>query len=272
MTQWTAATLFLALAALGACAEPNVDFEPRRAHPLSVQQEDVRLSLKAPLTGAAMSLEDEARMARFLRHFQERGQGSVKVEVLGSAGYEAGAWLDNARNILIGAGIQPDRIRLAADTGEGDGGSPIVRMSFLGTRVLVPECGRGNQNWGVNPNNLPVTNFGCATQRNVGLMIENPNDLVQARPVSERDPARAVNTIVDYRVGGVTTSSKGLEQQSGFGGTASEAAGRTASGTTTNSNTVIQSPVTTGGAAPTAAPAPTPVPTATTTTTTTPSR
>lgn len=242
----------LALAA-GACSEPTVSHDYRINHPVTVRQEGVRLALKAPLSPDSLGIEDQMRLVRFLDHYRAKGVGAIRVQAQGSGSYEGGAWMDGARQLLLKGGLQPNQILLAGDGVADDGGQPMVLLSFTGNAVDVPTCGKAAFNYGFNPNNLPVADFGCSMQRNIGLMVENPGDLLQARPVSDRDPTRTLNVITDYRTGAATPSTKSVEQQSGFMG--SEGTGRAGSGGGTN-----VSPVTKGTDQSTPVPAPVPTP------------
>lgn len=249
----------LVVATVSACAEPAVHPDPRATHPLTVRQEAVRLTLKAPLSPESLSVEDRMRLVRFVDHFTAKGTGNVRIETLGTGGgYEGGAWMDGARRMLMEAGLPANRIQIAEGGGAEADSQPFVLLSFTGNAVDVPNCARAVHGNAFNPNNLPSADWGCSVQRNFGLMVQNPGDLLQARPVSERDPARTVTTIGDYRTGAVSGSSKSAEQQSGFSG--SEAAGRAGAGGGTNSTAVVKgtdqaTPVPAPAPAPTAAPA-----------------
>jgi pilus assembly protein CpaD len=251
--------VLLAVSGAAACSEPMGSPDYRITHPVTVHQENVTLSLRPPISETGISAENKMRLARFVDHFQAKGVGAIRIRSLGDGGYESSAWADGARRLLLMAGVGPDRIVMTDDTGSGDGGSPAILLSFTGNAAAVPECGRASFNYAFNPNNLPNADWGCAAQRNLGLMVRNPGDLVRAQPVSERDPARTINTIVDYRTGAVTPSSKSPEQQNGFQG--SEGTGRVGGGGGINSNTVTRS-TDAQAPAPIPTPAPTPAPTA----------
>ena len=72
----------------------------------------------------------------------------------------------------------------------------------------LPDC--GSWLWEPNPDfsNRDTANFGCATQRNIGLMVQNPADLVRPRGTSDRDGSRAVDVLDKYRRGASTNSAK----------------------------------------------------------------
>jgi pilus assembly protein CpaD len=55
--------------------------------------------------------------------------------------------------------------------------------------------------------NKPHYNFGCATQRNLAAMIDNPADLEQPRSESHAYTARRTVAFDRYRKGEATTTS-----------------------------------------------------------------
>ncbi|MEO5337536.1 MAG: CpaD family pilus assembly protein [Magnetospirillum sp. WYHS-4] len=245
--------------ALAACAEPNTGTDYQVSHPLVVRDETVRLTLKTPVSAEGMAIEDQLRLHRFVDHFRARGRGSIRVQALGGqGGYETGAWMDGARGLLLRAGLRGEEIALATEGTGDDGGSPVVVLSFTGSTVDVPNCGKVSLNISFNPNNLPMPDWGCSVQRNLGLMVENPRDLLQARPETSRDPARTVTTVNDYRAGSVTATSKSNEQQHGFIG--SESTGRATPGGDTARSVTPSGSTATAAPAPTPAPAPSPAP------------
>jgi|GEM_PF-421739 len=77
------------------------------------------------------------------------------------------------------------------------------RVEIVLERYLVtpPACPDWSRRTGVDYANRPHTNFGCATQTNLGLMIANPRDLVRGRELGPADGAHQANGIVRYREG-----------------------------------------------------------------------
>jgi pilus assembly protein CpaD len=69
--------------------------------------------------------------------------------------------------------------------------------------VQLPPCPDWSRESGVDYANLPGSNFGCATQTNLGLMIDNPSDLARGRKLAPADGIHAAEGIVRYRTGEV---------------------------------------------------------------------
>ncbi|NJO36385.1 MAG: OmpA family protein [Rhizobiales bacterium] len=77
------------------------------------------------------------------------------------------------------------------------------RVEIVLERYLVtpPACPDWSRRSGVDFANNPHSNFGCATQTNLGLMVANPRDLVRGRELAPADAVHQANGIVRYREG-----------------------------------------------------------------------
>jgi pilus biogenesis lipoprotein CpaD len=69
--------------------------------------------------------------------------------------------------------------------------------------VQLPPCPDWSRESGLDYSNLPGSNFGCATQTNLGLMIDNPSDLARGRKLAPASGIHAAEGIVRYRTGTV---------------------------------------------------------------------
>jgi glycosyltransferase involved in cell wall biosynthesis len=73
----------------------------------------------------------------------------------------------------------------------------------LAAPILAGEADWSRQS-GTDFANLPHSNFGCATQTNLGLMVAEPRDLVRGRPLAPADGVREAEAIARYRAGDTT--------------------------------------------------------------------
>lgn len=69
--------------------------------------------------------------------------------------------------------------------------------------VQLPPCPDWSRESGLDYSNLPGSNFGCATQTNLGLMIDNPSDLARGRKLAPASGIHAAEGIMRYRTGEV---------------------------------------------------------------------
>lgn len=77
------------------------------------------------------------------------------------------------------------------------------RVEIVLERYLVtpPACPDWSRRTGLDYANHPHSNFGCATETNLGLMIAEPRDLVQGRDLGPADGIHQAEGIVRYREG-----------------------------------------------------------------------
>ncbi|HZA66602.1 MAG TPA: CpaD family pilus assembly lipoprotein [Geminicoccaceae bacterium] len=75
--------------------------------------------------------------------------------------------------------------------------------------VTLPACPDWSRETGTDFDNLPLSNFGCATQANLGLMIAEPKDLVRGRPLAPADGIQQAEGIARYRKGAVVEIEEG---------------------------------------------------------------
>ena len=138
-----------------------------------------------------LAREHEGRMQRFVRQFQRRGRSHLVIATTrDDAGDQALQHMAAFRARLTREGIDPNRIDVRPGAAPlGDGHSVV--LSFRGYEAEVPECGDWTGTAGFNPGNLPHTNYGCSYQRNFGLMLSDPGDLLQARDSENMTSDRA---------------------------------------------------------------------------------
>jgi pilus biogenesis lipoprotein CpaD len=69
--------------------------------------------------------------------------------------------------------------------------------------VTLPACPDWSRQSGTDFSNQPHSNFGCATQTNLGLMVAEPKDLVRGRTLAPADGVHQAEGVVRYRTGKV---------------------------------------------------------------------
>jgi len=76
-----------------------------------------------------------------------------------------------------------------------------VRLILNRYVVTPPPCPDWRKPAGEDYNNQAGSNFGCATETNLGLMVANPKDLVDGRTIGPADGEQAAKAIENYRAG-----------------------------------------------------------------------
>jgi len=142
--------------------------------------------------------DEEARLAPLVASYLERGHGPITISA-GSQDLRAGVpeSLRRMRERLLAAGVPASAIRVLIT----EQGSDAVTVSYERYEVAVPICGDWSGPAVYDPYNDVSSNFGCAMQRNVGLMVADPADLVHKRDSSPSDAANSDRVVQRYRAG-----------------------------------------------------------------------
>ncbi len=89
---------------------------------------------------------------------------------------------------------------------------PTIRLSYPKIAAVAGPCGLWPEDLGPSikdpsyGENKDYYNFGCANQRNLAAMIDNPSDLVQPRSETPAYTPRRSEAFEKYRKGETTTT------------------------------------------------------------------
>lgn len=214
----TRLALFAGMMVLIACAQPRTGPElARDMYPLKVKKATIAMAVKVDPNRGGVTSAGAARITAFVRDYYRRAESQMLVST--ASGGKQGtvqALIDAVHTRLITAGMREVDIIVKpgiAPIGRND----VVVLSFRGTEVVVPECGDWSGTTSFDPSNTTHTNFGCAYQRNLGLMVSNPRDLIRSSPSVAPDPTRRTNVIDDFRTGAETGAEVSGEEDTGLG-------------------------------------------------------
>ena len=211
---------------LGACApslgpQPNLGWieasSPKR---LEVDRADYRHSVYFPTDSSALTASERDRLLTFLQtvqpsardsirlegHADERATELYNLELAARRAEQVEAFLDEAGygDLSVTATALGEALPAVPSTGPAawqlNRRVEVVLERYL---VTLPACPDWSRETGTDFDNLPLSNLGCATQTNLGLMIAEPKDLVRGRPLGPADGIQQAEGIVRYRTGEV---------------------------------------------------------------------
>lgn len=117
--------------------------------------------------------------------------------------------IESVKTLLTQNGLDNGRIHasafgehLPASTGHQEQSwSRNRRVEIILERYIVtpPACPDWSRRSGLDYHNQKHSNFGCATETNLGLMIANPRDLVRGRKLGPADGIHQAEGVVRYR-------------------------------------------------------------------------
>ncbi len=192
-----------ALLVLATCDEPlQQDYTKR--YPIGALPETVTVTVPVaggadPFAGAA-----DARFQTLVAGFLDRGHGDLAVSAVPTQA-------EVVRDRLIAAGVPASAIRMAPATPQVPG---TVTLTYQRYDVVLPICGDWRAPMAYNPDNSDYPAFGCAIQRNLGLMLADPGDIVTMRRPAPSDAQNFDRVIKAYRGGTVPEATQGPAQDS----------------------------------------------------------
>lgn len=206
---WTALGV---VALLGGCADtPDfAAYDFRLRHPTSVEAVTASLTLGAS-PGGALAAEELRRLDRLVADYERRGEGVIEVSVasVGPDDRAAATFGKTVASELAQRGVPADKVGLRFH--EAAPGQPKARLSYRQYVARVPECGNFSSSTTFDAANAQTPNFGCAIERNIGLMVADPRDLDRMRPADDVDAVRSSDVLAKYRRGEATGSAGKVE-------------------------------------------------------------
>jgi len=209
---------------MGACTHTSINDEVtasiptdyRQRHPIAIQEADHSVVVFVGNGRGGLTSTQRADVIAFGRDWLREGTGSIIAEVPADTpnARAAGDSIREIQALLAANGVPPRGIVVK-------GYRPADPRSFAAIRLIYPKvaavagpCGLWPEDIGPSIKNKgylenkPYWNFGCANQRNLAAMVENPSDLVQPRPETPPYTARRATTFDTYRTTKPDTTEK----------------------------------------------------------------
>ena len=173
------------------------------AHPISVDNQTVTLTIDTNPATDDISSVDHARLRAFADAYLTNGHGPVTVTAPSGTsndidGQEAAS---DIRKSLNEFGVPWSSIKGATyRTGAAPSDTQII-VSYTRYVATASECGNWPGTKFKDYRNLRHPNMGCATQNNIAALVADPHDLIAPSEAAARDSAYAVRGVEQYRDG-----------------------------------------------------------------------
>jgi len=150
----------------------------------------------------AVSATERSKLVAFLdRHAVDHSDDLyVDADGLGNDG------LGRGRRAAIEKVLRHEHLRLTDAPAPAGGAAPQpgrVTLTIGRYIVVPPNCPDWRKPSQFDPNNTVSSNFGCATEANLGLMIADPRDLIVGQSIGPGEGGRNAATVARYRAGKV---------------------------------------------------------------------
>ncbi|MGO9684122.1 MAG: CpaD family pilus assembly protein [Beijerinckiaceae bacterium] len=200
-----------------AAAVPDVPTDYRLRHPITLSESDHALELFIGSNRGALNAMQRADVLAFAQTWRREATGGVVVDlpVSTSNSRAAAEAMREIGSILTERGVPPKGI-VVRNYHPPEGSLATIHMTYPKMIAQAGPCGLWPEDVGPSMNrdffeNQPPWNFGCATQRNLAAMVDNPADLVQPRGETPAYTMRRTKVLDSYRQG-LPTGTKDAEK------------------------------------------------------------
>jgi pilus assembly protein CpaD len=216
----TAGALVGLALALGACTHTDdaltasVPDDYRLRHPIVVQEADRSVVIFIGHARGGLSASQRADVIGLTQTWLAEGTGAITADVpVDTPNAKAAA--DSFREIqamLSAAGVPPRGIVVHQYHPEDPRQMAAIRLNYPKISAVAGPCGLWPEDLGSSIKNKSYFenksyyNFGCAYQRNMAAMVDNPSDLVQPRSETPPYTTRRSEAFEKYRRGAPTAT------------------------------------------------------------------
>jgi pilus assembly protein CpaD len=186
---------------------PDVPADYRMRHPITIKESDRTLELFIGSNRGELNPTQRAQVLAFGLKWKREATGGVIVSrPMGSSNERAAAdSMHEITSILEASGMPPQSVAVRAYPANGPA-LATVRLSYPKITAQAGPCGIWPEDIGPSANrdyfeNQPMWNNGCASQRNLAAMVDNPADLVQPRAETPAYTMRRTTVVEKYREG-----------------------------------------------------------------------
>lgn len=180
----------------------------RKRHPIAIEEGKRTLEIFTGSKRGGLMADQHSQVTAFAQDWRREATGGVIAEMpKGAANEKAAAYtLRDIRAIFSRAGLPAKALLVRSYYADPADGLAPIRLHYPKIVARAGPCGLWPHDLGpaFDPfyqQNRPHWNLGCANQRNLAAMVENPADLVQPRAETGIYAARRSNAIEKYRKG-----------------------------------------------------------------------
>lgn len=217
-----AATMVGLSVTLGACKTfdaPIMAAEPypadyRLRHPIAVMEADRSIVVFVGTGRGGMTAAQRADVMGMAQNWLREGTGGITIDMpTGTPNARAAQeTLREIQAMIAAAGVPPRAVSVRQYQPKDPRHMAAIRLNYPKISATAGPCGTWPEDLGPsikNPSyfeNKSYYNFGCANQRNLAAMIDEPSDLVQPRAETPAYTMRRDAAFEKYRKGTSTAT------------------------------------------------------------------
>jgi pilus assembly protein CpaD len=205
---------------LGACTHTDdvvtasVPDDYRLRHPIAIQEAERSVVVFVGPARGGLSASQRADVMGLAQTWAREGTGAIVADVpvdTPNARAAANSFRE-IQAVLAAGGVPPRGITLRHYHPDDPRQFATITLSYPRIAAVAGPCGLWPEDIGSSIKdkgyfeNKDYYNFGCAYQRDMAAMIDNPSDLVQPRSETPAYTARRTEAFEKYRKGDPTTT------------------------------------------------------------------
>src|SRR6266403_4301721 len=185
----------------------------RQRHPIAIQEANKSVVIFVGQARGGLSASQRADVVGLAQTWLREGTGAISADLpVGTPNARAAAdAFRQVRSLLAAAGVPPRGIVVRRYHPDDLRTLATIRLSYPKISAIAGPCGLWPEDIGPSIKNKSYFenksyyNFGCAYQRNMAAMVDNPADLVQPRPETPTYTTQRTTAFEKYRKGAPTT-------------------------------------------------------------------
>ena len=164
---------------------------PEARHPIGFTPKSEHLEVEVPPGAEGLSPNQQVDVYRFLRRYKREAAGRLVLTTPTGVRDQAALAksLQEIQRQVAEAGIDY-RILHGGRHDAGPGSTPTIKLAYQRPVAVPPPCDDWTRDVGRNEERIPYPNWGCATQRNLALTVDNARDLGQPQGEDPRSSER----------------------------------------------------------------------------------
>lgn len=178
--------------ALAGCVQTEAEqkaypIDYRQRHPIVVREGTQTVDVMLGRNRGGLTPDQRADVLAFAQAWRHEAGSGIIVEVPhgGPTDQAAADAIKEIRSILSATGVPPNAV-FVRNYQPGRTSLASIKLNYSKMTAEAGPCGQWPKDLGPVPEsgyieNLPYWNLGCASQRNLAAMVDNPADLVQPR-------------------------------------------------------------------------------------------
>ena len=186
----------------------------RLRHPIAIQEKDRSIVVFVGNSRGGLTALQRVDVMALAQTWIREGTGAISIDMpVGTP--NARAATDSLREIqavFAAAGVPPRAVNVRQYHPEDPRHMAAIRLNYPRIAATAGPCGLWPEDIGPGYknksyyDNKQYYNFGCASQRNLAALVDNPSDLEQPRPETPAYTARRTAAFEKYRKGAPTTT------------------------------------------------------------------